>query len=246
MKDQKALRIPSDKNDFLANAHYLLEDQKSNLWISSDNGLFMINKNDLLQYMKTSRGAVTYYRYTKKHGLLNNEFNGSANPCAHVLKDGQFVFPSMEGFVFFNPANISVYYPGRKDIYLERARIKGKMIQLKDKLFLECGYKNTELYIDIPYYSDPDNIYLQARLSGSEDSRWINIKSDRIFRLANVEPGTYNLIVRFLSSETGKFVYKTLPVEVEAYFYQTLFFKIMIAGIIIFVILVIVQVRTNF
>lgn len=246
MKDQAAVRIPSDKNDFLANAHYLLEDQKSNLWISSDNGLFMINKNDLLQYMKTPRGAVTYYRYTKKHGFLNNEFNGSANPCAHVLKDGQFVFPSMEGFVFFNPANIRVYYPDSKDIYLERARVKGKMIQLKDKLFLECGYKNAELYIDIPYYSDLDNIYLQARLSGSEDSRWINIKSDRIFRLANVEPGTYNLIVRFLSSETGKFIYKTLPVEVEAYFYQTLFFKILMAGIIIFVILVIVQIRTNF
>lgn len=246
MKDQKAVRVPSDKNNFLANAHYLLEDQHSNLWISSDNGLFRINKDNLLQYMKSPQGVITYYRYTKKQGLLNNEFNGSANPCAHVLKDGQFVFPSMEGFVFFNPANIRVYYPGSKDIYLERARVKGKMIQLKDKLFLECGYKNAELYIDIPYYSDLDNIYLQARLSGSEDSRWVNIKSDRIFRLANIEPGTYNLIIRFLSSETGKFVYKTLPVEVEAYFYQTVFFKILVAGIIIFVILVIVQIRTNF
>lgn len=243
---QRAVRVPSDKNNFLANAHYLLEDQHSNVWISSDNGLFKTNKNDLLRYMKAPKGVVTYYRYTKKHGLLNNEFNGSANPCAHELKDGQFVFPSMEGFVFFNPENIKNYYPGSRDVYLERARVKGKMIQLKDQLFLECGYKNAELYIDIPYYSDLDNIYLQAKLSGSEDSSWVNIKSDKIFRFANVEPGTYTLLVRFLSSETGKFVYKTLPVEVEAYFYQTLFFKILIAGIIIFIVLVIVQIRTNF
>ncbi len=245
IKDQKAVRVPSDKNNFLANAHYLLEDQRSNIWISSDNGLFRIHKNDLLQYMTTPQGAITYYRYTKKHGLLNNEFNGSENPCAHQLKDGQFVFPSMEGFVFFNPENIRTYYPGRKDIYLERARVKGKMTQLKDKLFLECGYKNAELYIDIPYYSDLENIYLQAKLD-NEDSSWVNIRNDKTFRLSGIEPGNYNLIVRFLSSETGKFIYKTLPVEVEAYFYQTVFFKILIVGIIIFIILVIVQVRTNF
>ncbi|MBV8327966.1 ATP-binding protein [Chryseobacterium sp.] len=246
VKDQNAVKVPTDKNDFLANAHYLLEDAHSNLWISSDNGLFKVNKNDLLHYMKIPKGLMTYYRYTKKQGLLNNEFNGSANPCAHKLADGQFVFPSMEGFVFFTPGNIRNYYPKAHDIYLERARVKGKMIRLKDKLFLECGYKNAEIYIDIPYYSDLENIYLQARLSDSDDNPWIHIKSDRTFRLAHVDPGTYHLLVRFLSSETGKFVYKTLPVEVEAYFYQTLLFKMMIVCILILVVLVIIQIRTNF
>ncbi|PTT37086.1 hypothetical protein DBR28_10290, partial [Chryseobacterium sp. HMWF028] len=173
IKGQSAARIPSDKNDFLANAHSLLEDKKSNLWISSNNGLFKVNKNVLLQYMKAPKGDITYYRYTKKQGLLNNEFNGSANPCAHVLKDGNFVFPSMEGFVFFNPENVGTYYPATEDIYLERAKIKGKMIQLIDKIFLECGYKNAEVYIDIPYYSDLENIYLQAKLD-NEDSSWVN------------------------------------------------------------------------
>lgn len=246
IRDQKAIKIPSDKNDFLANAHYLLEDQNSNLWISSDNGLFKVNKNTLQQYIKDPKEILTYYRYTKKQGLLNNEFNGSANPCAHELKDGQFVFPSMGGFVFFNPEDVKTYYPGSQDIYLERARVKGKMIQLKDRLFVECGYKNAEVYIDIPYYSDLENIYLQAKLSGSEDSPWVNIKSDKIFRLANIGPGNYTLSVRFLSSETGKFVYKTIPVDVEAYFYQTFLFKILVAGVVIFIVLVIVQMRTNF
>lgn len=245
IKDQKAVRVPSDKNDFLANAHSLMEDRNSNLWISSNNGLFKVNKNILLQHMKTPKGDITYYRYTKKQGLSNNEFNGSANPSAHELKDGQLVFPSMEGFVFFNPKNIKTYYPGSEDFYLERARVKGKMIQLKNSLFLECGYKNAEVYIDIPYYSDLENVYLQAKLD-TEDSSWVNIKNDKTFRIATIEPGTYNLLVRFLSSETGKFVYKTFPVEVEAYFYQTLFFKILITGSIIFIILVIVQMRTNF
>lgn len=245
LKDHRIIRVPADKNDFLANAHYILEDKKDNLWISSDNGLFKINRNILLHHMETPEGVVTYYRYTKANGFLNNEFNGSANPCAHELEDGQFVFPSMEGFVFFHPQQVKTHYPDAKEVYLERAKVKGQMVQVKDKLFLQCGYKNAELYIDLPYYADLENIYLQAKLD-DDGSKWVNIKNDRTFRLANLEPGQYNLLIRFLSSENGKFVYKMLPVEVEAYFYQTTIFKVLVVGILIFMIIMIIQVRTNF
>lgn len=246
LKNQQIIKVPSDKNDFLANAHYLLEDGNSDLWISSNNGLFKTSKKKLLEYIETLKGDVFYYRYTKKNGFLNNEFNGSAYPCAHALKDGQFVFPSMEGFVFFNPQNVKTYYPKTQDIYLERAKIKGRMLQLKDHLFLPCGYESAEIYIDLPYYSDLENIDLQARLGDHENSLWVNINHEKTFRLANIDPGKYNLQVRFLSAENGKWVYKKLPVEVEAYFYETLFFRLLMVGVIILIIVVIIQVRTNF
>lgn len=246
LKDHRAIKIPADRNDFLANAHHILEDKNSNLWISSNNGLFKINKTQLLQSLETSQEPVTYYRYTKEHGFLNNEFNGSADPDANILEDGQFVFPSMEGFVFFTPQHVKTYFPATHDLYLERAKIDGKMIRLEDALLLECGYKNAEIYIDIPYYSNLENIYLQAKIIGEEHSQWINIKNDRTFRLSNIEPGKYQLLVRFLSSETGKFVYKSFPIEVEAYFYQTLSFKILMVGLIVLIFVIGIQIRTNF
>ncbi|UKB83305.1 hypothetical protein LF887_20180 [Chryseobacterium sp. MEBOG06] len=246
LKYQKMIRVPPDKNDFLANAHYILEDKNSNLWISSDNGLFKTDKKSLLHYIETLKGIVSYYRYTKNNGFLNNEFNGSANPCAHELKDGQFVFPSMEGFVFFNPQNIKTYYPKAQEVYLERAKIKGKMLQLKNKLFLQCGYKSAEIYIDLPYYSNLENINLQAKLVEDENSPWINIKNDKTFHLANISPGKYNLQIKFLSAHNGKLVYKNLPVEIEAYFYQTLLFRLLIVGGIILIFILIIQIRTNF
>ncbi|WP_167022767.1 sensor histidine kinase [Chryseobacterium sp. Tr-659] len=246
LKNDKAIKIPDDKNDILSAAHYILEDKNSNWWISSNNGLYKVNKNILLQNLETKKGVVSYYRYTKSNGFLNNEFNGSAEPCAHELKDGQFVFPSMEGFVFFNPEQVKTYYPTSQDIYLERARVKGKMIRLKDRLFLECGYKSAQVCIDIPYYSDLENIYLQAKLVGGEDSQWTDLKKDKIFHLGSIDPGKYNLLVRFLSSENGTFIYKSLPIEVEAYFYQTLIFKILVIGFFVLIIIVIIQIRTNF
>ncbi|PKF74483.1 sensor histidine kinase [Chryseobacterium sp. PMSZPI] len=245
LKDKKVIKVPTDRSDFLANAHYILEDKNANLWISSDNGLFKINKNKLLQYMETPKGAVTYYRYTKESGFLNNEFNGSAAPCAHMLENGEFVFPSMEGFVFFSPQDVKTYFPETHDVFVERAKVKGKMITIKDSLYLECGYKNAELYIDIPYYSDLENIYLQAKLVVDEDSQWINIKNDKTFRLGNLDPGKYNVLIRFLSKD-GTFVYKNFPIEIEAYFYQTLIFKILAIGIVILILIFIIRSRTNF
>ncbi|WP_045500911.1 sensor histidine kinase [Chryseobacterium sp. StRB126] len=246
LKDHRVIKIPADKNDFLANAHHILEDKNSNLWISSNNGLFKINKIKLLESLKTPQEPVTYYRYTKESGFSNNEFNGSADPDANILGNGQFVFPSMEGFVFFTPQNVKTYFPAARDLYLEKAKVDGKMIRLKDHLLLECGYKNAEIYLDIPYYANLENIYLQAKLIGEENSQWINIKNDRTFRLSNIEPGKYQLLVRFLSSETGKFVYKSFPIEVEAYFYQTLSFKILMVGLIILILMIGIQIRTNF
>ncbi|WP_431429447.1 sensor histidine kinase [Chryseobacterium indologenes] len=196
--------------------------------------------------MESRKGAPAYYRYTKGNGFLNNEFNGNAGPCAHILEDGQFVFPSMQGFVFFSPQNIRTYFPDPGDLFVERAKIKGKMVALKDKLFLQCGYKNAELYIDIPYYADLENIYLQAKLVTDDENQWVTIKNDKIFRLSDIEPGQYNLLIRFLSSEDGQFVYKSFPVEVEAYFYQTLIFKILVVGFLILILIIIVQTRTNF
>ncbi|WP_160136105.1 sensor histidine kinase [Chryseobacterium sp. c4a] len=246
LKDRQAVKLPGDKNDFLENAHHILEDKNSNFWISSNNGLFKINKISLFESMKSPQEQVTYYRYTKEHGFLNNEFNGSADPCANILEDGQFVFPSMEGFVFFTPQNVKTYFPKTNDLYIERAKINGELRDVKGDLLLESGFKNAEIYIDIPYYADLENVYLQAKLVGEEDSQWINVKEDKIFRLSKIEPGKYNLLIRFLSSENGKFVYKSFPIEVEAYFYQTLTFKILVIGLIIFILIATIQARTNF
>ncbi|PWN70073.1 hypothetical protein C1631_008745 [Chryseobacterium phosphatilyticum] len=246
LKNEKTIKVPTDRNDFLANAHYILEDRNFNFWITSDNGLFKINKNRLLQYIEKPKGVVTYYRYTKESGFLNNEFNGSADPCANVLGNGQFVFPSMDGFVFFTPQNVKTYFPSDHTLYIERAKVNGQMRYLKGNLFLECGYKNAELYIDIPYYFNLDNTYLQAKLMVDDDSQWVNIKNDKTFRLENIEPGKYNVLIRFLSSENGKFVYKSFPIEVEAYFYQTLTFKILMIIIVIIILITIIRIRTNF
>lgn len=246
LRNNEFIQMPRDKNEYISSAHYILEDRNSDFWISSNNGLFRVSKKSLLDYAKTKKGLVTFYRYTRENGFLNNEFNGTDTfPCANILNNGEFVFSSMEGLVFFKPEEIRNYYPNAKNVYIERVKIDGKKFHFKDKLFLKKEYKTADVYIDIPYFSNLENIYLQAKLENSEYDKWIDIKSDEKFRLANLDPGEYKLIIRFLSNN-GKFVYKSLPVEIEAYYYQTTVVKMLMFFLMVTLLLLAVRLITKF
>lgn len=245
LKNKKLIKMPYDINGYLSSAHYFLEDKAGYLWISTNNGLYKVLKNKLLEYSKNpAKNAVTYYRYDKQDGLKENEFNGGATPCATILENGEFVFPSMEGFVFFNPENIKSFYPDPSSIYIERANIDSTQVQIKETLNIPSGYKNAEIMIDFPYYANRDNLYSEAKLDGLNDSGWERLKNNK-YLINKIPPGNYTLNIRILVSPEGKFIYKKINISLEAKFYQTFWFKILVLLIFILLILWIIKARTN-
>lgn len=247
LKDKKLFKIPLDQNAYLSSAHYILADPYGYYWISSNNGLFKASKNQLLQSVK-SKSPVFYYRFSKSEGLLTNEFNGATLPNAYSLDNGEFVFPSMDGFVFFDPKSIATYYPDRKNIFIERARINNsKIINFKNHLVLENNYKQADIFIDIPYYSNSYNLRIEAKIEG-EDKDWqqIPIKDERKYTIKSLETGTYTLLLRILVSPDGSYEYKTISFEIKPLFYQTTAFKISLGLLLLLIIIYIGQKRTKF
>ncbi|WP_353145572.1 ATP-binding protein [Chryseobacterium sp.] len=248
-KNRKLIKMPNDRNGYLQSAHYILEDQQGYYWISSNNGLFKVPKKQLLRYAEDKKSPVFYYRYTKKDGFLTNEFNGSSLPNAYVLENGEFVFPSMDGFVFFNPADIKTYYPDRKKIYIERVKIgNSETAYFNGFLNLKSDYKTADIFIDLPYFSNAENLYIEARISGQESSDWEEISTgkDLKYTISNLSPGEYVLNVRVLVSPDGEYEIKTVKFSIEPLFYQTLLFRVSFSIIFLLSIIVIVQLSTNF
>ncbi|WP_300689265.1 HAMP domain-containing sensor histidine kinase [Chryseobacterium sp.] len=248
-KNHKLIKIPNDRNNSLQSAHYILEDQKGYYWISSNNGLFKVPKKQLLQYAVDKKTPVYYYRFTKKDGFLTNEFNGSSEPNAYALENGEFVFPSMDGFVFFNPDSIKTYYPEKKNLYLERIKIGNAETQhFYGSIDLKNNYKTADVFIDIPYFSNLENLYLEAKISGQENSEWEQVSTGRELKytISNLSPGNYSLRVRMLVSPDGAYEEKTVRFSIEPLFYQTLLFRVSATVIILVIIMIIVQLTTNF
>ncbi|CAA7196606.1 sensor histidine kinase [Chryseobacterium potabilaquae] len=242
LKNNHLINMPLDPNKYIVSAHCILEDNHDGMWISTNNGLFKVLKRQLLSYSKNRKTKVYYHRFTRYDGFKTNEFNGLCTPCANILPNGNFVFPSLEGLVFFNPDNIHVNYP--QYIYVERAKIQKSEIDFTHTLTLPKDYKMAIIYIDVPYYGNTENLYVEARLEGSESSSWERIEGNR-YTISNVSPGHYQLHIRALVSENGQFIDKTISVEIKPYFYQTILFKTLVPLLGLIILFLIIQLRTN-
>ncbi|WP_027379598.1 ligand-binding sensor domain-containing protein [Chryseobacterium daeguense] len=219
LKDNRLIKMPRDSNGNISSSHTVMEDAKGYLWIPTNNGLYKVPESQLLKYAADKKTRVNYYRYSKDSGFITNEFNGGSNVSGNMLKNGEFVLPSLNGLVFFDPLKIKSYYP--QNMYIERAVVDGKEVYFKDNLYVSQESDRMDIFIDVPYYANQDNILIEAKLDGHSKKSWQPIGKERKFSISNLSYGNHTLIVRMLVSDTGKFVYKKINIIIPPYFYQT-------------------------
>ncbi|MDQ1099150.1 signal transduction histidine kinase [Chryseobacterium sp. SORGH_AS 1048] len=244
LRNDRLIRMPYDTNKNISSSHTILEDKKGFLWISTNNGLYRVMKNQLLKYCSDSSTRVHYYRFSKEEGFNTNEFNGGGNFCGNRLNNGEFVFPSLNGLVFFNPLRIKAYYPAQ--VYIERALVDGKTLSFDGKINLNQDNYRADIFIDVPYYANNDNVKILARLKNSSHAKWETIGKDRKYSISNIQPGSYTLEVKVLASDREEYIYKTVSVYVPPFFYQTLLFRILCASVLVLIIHFLLKWRVSF
>ncbi len=198
----------------------------------------------LLKYVQKKIFKLIYYRYSKEAGFNTNEFNGGSNINGNKLKNGDFVFPSLNGLVFFNPLKIKSYYPA--DIYIERAMVNDKEKTFENTLMLSQENRRVEIFIDVPYYANPDNIVIETKLDDEGAGKWLPIGKDRKLLLSNLGYGTHFLTVRMLASDQQEYVFKKIRIIIPPFFYQTLWFKLITGLVLLFLLYLSVKWRISF
>lgn len=237
MDGLKLIRMPVDKNRNLASSHDILEDGKGFLWISTNNGLYKTHKGNLYAYARNPAREVFYYRYSTRDGLHTNEFNGGGRPGAMLLGDGHFVYPSMEGPVFFRPEQVPSPLPSAGDIFVERVKT-GKMVRtFTGKLSLARDFYRAELFVDIPFYGNEDNLTIEGQMDSRQEKNWTPLEEDRTFVLEKLPSGDHVLHLRVLTG-SGQFTYKEIPFYIQPYFYETAWFRMLLGFIVIIALIV--------
>ncbi|WP_228449367.1 ATP-binding protein [Chryseobacterium sp. 2VB] len=244
LKNNRLIKLPGDSEGNLLSPHTLMEDPNGYFWIPTNNGLYKIRESILLKYLQNRNFKLNYYRYSKEAGFSTNEFNGGSNINSNKLKNGDFVLPSLSGLVFFNPLKVKSYYPAA--MYVERVLVDDKERLFKDTLKLSQENRQVELFIDVPYYANPDNIVIEAKLDDDGTNKWLSVGKDRKFLLNNLGHGTHHLIVRMLVSDKQEYVFKKIKIIIPPFFYQTLWFKLLIVFIFLLLLYVSVRWRTSF
>lgn len=222
--DKNALQsFPKDENNYLDSAHCIIEDKNGFFWIPTNKGLFQVSRKALLNYIKNKNNSIYYHLYNKLDGILTNEFNGGCQPCGNSLKNNEIVFPSMNGFVFFNPYKLTPLLPGKK-LFIDKVIVDQKNIQPKDTIVLNNNFQRVSFFISYPYYGNQENLNFEAKLNNTKDSKWEKIKNEKSISFTTLPPGEYTLTIRSLSGFNASYAYKNITIIVPANFSQTRWF----------------------
>ena len=162
----------------------ILEDNKSNLWMSSDNGLFKFN----LQ-------TENFTQYDIHDGLQSLEFSGGAY---FKSNKGEMFFGGINGFNYFYPDSIrdNTYIP---PIVISSVKIFNEPVRgERDTLSLSYSQNFFSFeFSSLDFTNPPDNQY--AFMLESFDNDWHYVDSRRrIANYTNLSPGEY--IFRVLGS----------------------------------------------
>ena len=234
----RLIGFPLDEQKRLAAAHCIYEDKNHFFWITTNNGLFQIAKDDLLNFAHRKQEAPYYHLYLRESGFGTNEFNGGCQPCALRLGNGYLSLPSMAGLVWFKPETVKPEVPSGT-FFVDDVEVGGKPVPFSSSgINLPLNPDEVRIRIAAPYFGNPENqtFYYALKLKGEEDEKWTKIENDGI-HFSSLPSGEHTLLIRkrkgFGAANVQQIQFR---ISVQKAWYETVFAKgagvlLVIAGI---------------
>lgn len=207
----------------------ILKDKKGNLWISTNHGISRFNP-------KTSH----FRTFGPSAGLKIDEFNSDAT---YQAPDGELFFGGMGGVVSFYPDSIIDDQKNEaQPLVIEDFRVSGanryfkKAIYECDTVILNKGDDNFEASFACLDFRNADKIKYRYRLSG-EDKEFV--ETDHRHRSVNYSsllPGEYLFEIEATNRDGDWVSKRSLAVIVPAFYYQTAWFRLLVAFLVILLI----------
>lgn len=220
------LKMPMDPGNNLATVHCFMEDKQGYFWLPTNKGLYRVAKKELDSYTSGNKENIFYYYFDKFSGFTTNEFNGGCTPCGIVMQDGRFSLPSLDGLVQFNPDNIHIELPNHP-IFIDRIITDDRMISSSDHFEQQQDSGPLIFAIGSPYFGNPANLHLEYSIPQLDDS-WRPVNHDGKLVLTGLRKGRYTLTIR-KQEYYGQYSYKTVEWTILPYWYETIWFRLLIA-----------------
>ncbi|MDD2476302.1 MAG: two-component regulator propeller domain-containing protein [Dysgonamonadaceae bacterium] len=214
-KDESFTVIDCSSGLFNNVVYQVLEDDESNLWLSTNSGL-----------IKYSPENGVMHNFTIHDGLKTNQFNYKSSLKTN---DGTLYFGSIDGFVRFNPSSfiesnfvspivftqlLINNFP--EEISNGRTPLN-KSIQHTDKLKLNHNQNSLSIKYAVLSFSENKNSGVLYKLEGY-DKDWISVDNSRTISYSNLSSGKYTLLVTI--PDTNQ--YKKLDIVIKPPFWFTL------------------------
>jgi len=238
----KIEQLPNNGNEELKIAHYIVADKDGDLWIPTNSGVFLLERNFYDHFLQKKIAEPEFIKFDRAYGLATDEFNGGFRHSNIYLRD-TFYMASMAGYAYFSPAVVKKYV-SEKDVPLLIHSIMIDDIPEKkeNNLVLSPYFKEMKISADAAFFYGT-NLKLQYRIVGGGDSTWSFVNLGDKISIKYTRPGKYKLEMRVISG--FRYANKTIHFTVNPYWYNTWWAYLSFLLLILFIAGIFLQWRTT-
>ncbi len=231
------VRVYSKQNGLAHNACYAIEATgPETCWVLNEKGVSEIN---------TATGKIK--NYGDAQGASAPTY---ANGLLYQNEDGRLFFGRYISLYNFSPNQLAVNN-FRAPVYITGIRLGDSVLHaanLQPNKPLSFSYKNNSISIEYALlnYSNSEGNTYEYKLEGSSQSEWTKAGSRTYITYPGLPPGKYQFMVRGINSDgILSSNVATLNFEVVPPFWQTLWFKLLAAALLVLLTAAIIRLRFN-
>jgi diguanylate cyclase (GGDEF)-like protein len=213
----------------------VINDGNDHLWVSGFKGLYQTPLSHIEQYIDKQRDDIfAYMILSESGGILGSQkgfcCNGAGN-AKGFLHNGQLWYPTRDGAVNIDPANIRLNQI-LPNVVIERIQYNDNWHSTYEAQRFNLAQNQRDVKFDFTAlsYRDPKSVLFKYRLVGYQDDwQMLDPKAQRRVNYTNLPPGNYSFQVQ-ASNNAGLWSKQTaeLHFTIAPYFYESFWFYILI------------------
>ncbi len=207
----------------------ITHDGRNGIWISNNFGVQYFSDAELEKFKQADKEDffIGTTLYNENLGMPNSESNGLIFPAAIQDFQGKIWIPTVAGVGIIDPevtANTSTSPP---NFIWDELQLGNQKTTIEDQIRIPPGLRMFQISFSLIDFENPSQYSLFYRIDNRSDS-WLPIKDQRLLIFNGLKPGRYTLEVKILKFGQDEII-QTLPIVVEATFFETAYFWVVVA-----------------
>ncbi len=196
------VRIGSKDGLFDEVIHQILEDDAGRLWMNTNRGIFWVPRAELSAFANGKISRVHSTAYTERDGIRNHEGNGGVQPAGAKGLDGRLWFPTQDGVVVVDPANVRREQRAPPLVVEQVLAGGGSLRPERDSISLRPNERDVQIEYTALTFLEPTNVRFRYRLD-PYDASWVDVGNRRTAFYTKVPPGRYTFRVEASDAAGG-------------------------------------------
>lgn len=223
----------------------IVETAAGDLWLNSPDGVYRIAAAQIQTLRRTTGYRPSYRLFAEDDGINGQPLSIRPGPSMVESTDGRIWAATKRALAWIDSSHIR-YNDVAPEVTISGFTVNGKPWAVASTPTLPPLTGNLRIDYTAPELSMPERTRFRYRLQGLEDE-WQDVGARREAFYTNLSPGTYHFQV-LAANEDGvtSVAAATLAFTVAPAFYQTVWFKSLLAGAVVLVAWCLYALRVSF